>query len=86
MEARGRNGWFKVGRIGVWKLNDGTTQIEVWSKRGGKTAPLLISGTIEEVEAFLTKAASMLDELVREGRAHRTEMLSQTVRKLGGRP
>ena len=74
MEGRGRNGWFKVGHFGLWKLSDGTAQMEVLSRRHGGVAPIIIFGTVDEMESFLRKSLLMLD-LVKGGAVHAEEEL-----------
>lgn len=53
LEARGRNGWFKVQRAVAWVFFDCTVQIELQSKRQGDTAPVIFCGDKVEVLAML---------------------------------
>lgn len=49
MDAKGRNGYFKVHQTSGFKLNDGRVIVSVMSKRFGNSAPIILDGTSEEI-------------------------------------
>jgi hypothetical protein len=58
MKARGRNGLFDVYQTDVVLTAGGlTTWVEVFSKRSGRTAPLVIQGNTEDVLAWAEDVA-----------------------------
>jgi hypothetical protein len=48
MNARGRNGWFKVKKLSAFSLS-GRAAIEITSARKGCSAPVILDGTPEEL-------------------------------------
>ena len=47
IEAKGRNGYFKVKRIVVWSDAEDEVNIEIYSKRDGDAAPIRFEGKRE---------------------------------------
>jgi hypothetical protein len=53
MEGRGRNGYFQVRQIYAWmEANKKQVHINLWSRSSGNAAPIIISGTPEEITGF----------------------------------
>jgi hypothetical protein len=53
IEAKGRNGYFKVNTIEVWKITDGGMSIELYSKHSAKNSPVRIEGSGEEIQILI---------------------------------
>jgi hypothetical protein len=62
LEARGRNGWFKVARAMAWVFSyDNTAHVELQSKRMGDTAPIIFFGDKAEVISMLQGVIKTLE-------------------------
>ncbi len=57
IEAKGRNGYFKLGSVEIWKTGEGEGQmmhVEFYSTRPGKNPPARIQGTPGEVISLIS--------------------------------
>ena len=56
IEAKGRNGYFRVGQVEVWKKAPGeheTMHVDIYSTRPGKNPPARIQGKPGEIIKLL---------------------------------
>lgn len=69
IEAKGRNGYFRVDELEVWKINRAaydrpdTLHIALYSKRKGEAAPLMIQGNLDEIKWMITELAAATVEV-----------------------
>jgi len=68
IEIRGRNGWFKYDGTQVIgsTSNPGETWVNIYSKRSGATAPVVINGPADEVVTVLTKIIETIKQETKE--------------------
>ena len=58
IEAKGRNGYFRVDKVEVWKSAPGkyeTMYVDIYSTRPGKEPPARIQGRPEEILSLMSK-------------------------------
>jgi hypothetical protein len=58
IEAKGRNGYFHMGSVEVWRTGTGSEQeiqIDFLSTKPGKNPPVRIQGKIEEIISLMSK-------------------------------
>lgn len=60
MEAKGKNGWFVVDGVDVWKVED-RTHVDIRAKRSGKTSSITITGSEKE---FLQLCEKILNGMI----------------------
>ncbi len=57
IEAKGRNGYFRVGHVEIWKTAPGeheTMYVDLYSTRPGENPPARIQGTPEEILSLMS--------------------------------
>ncbi len=58
IEAKGRNGYFKLGSVEIWKTAPGeheTMHVDIYSTRPGKNPPARIQGSPEEIISLMAR-------------------------------
>ncbi len=87
LEGKGRNGYFRVGQVEIWKTAPGeheTMYIDLYSTRPGKNPPARIQGTPGEIISLMS---SIFGETVavRMGRQAQTITIQDKGEKENGR-
>jgi hypothetical protein len=60
IESRGRNGWFNARKVEVFNFENGTAQVDIFSKQIGETAPIVLRGRRNELIALVREILAEL--------------------------
>lgn len=66
IHVRGRNGWFAYNNHYVFTFGD-KVSVSIFSKAGGRTAPVIVEGAIAEVEVLFENILKEIKIQKKEG-------------------
>lgn len=70
MDAKGRNGWFKVKTLEVVRNHQAELLVGLYSCRQGDAPPVAITGSIEEIQDLHDKLGDAITKAITIDKPH----------------